>query len=110
MPTPLTPLVLSDGSIVHVETFHTRAASQNDGAEILGGTAGEPAGEIAANMKDTTRIVQRVLGEFKDVVKQIEVKELEVEFSLSLSSEAGWFIGKASGEASLTITAKLQKD
>jgi hypothetical protein len=108
MSTLLSSLTLSDGSLVRFEMSHTDVPTQQDGGEVLGGPIEGAATMVSARMGDAVSVVQGVLGEFKSVLAQLEVSELEVEFGVSLSAEAGWFVGKAGGEASLTIRAKVQ--
>ena len=109
MSTSLAALALSDGSIVQVETSHTDLPPQDVGGEILGGPIDQAVAMVGARMEDAVTVVQGVLAEFKSALTQLEVSELEIEFGVSLSAEAGWFVGKAGGEASLTIRAKVQR-
>ncbi|MCB0973305.1 MAG: hypothetical protein KDB86_01970 [Actinobacteria bacterium] len=103
----LTGVQLSDGSRLWVGTSDARAL-EDGGSEILAGGTERLGERLAIRFDGATTVIQRVIGELRGSLSELELREAEVEFAVSLSAEAGWFLGKAGGEASLTVRAKLQ--
>lgn len=73
--------------------------------EVLAGGTVEHGVQAVIAASDVLAGVTSLLDDIRNTISASNVSNLEVEIAISLGGEAGWFVGKVSGEAGVTIKA-----
>jgi len=93
---------LEDGTLVEVEAAATSAEQIADhGPEFVAGVTMESIRPLLL------RVTKPLVSVWRELNKDLEVQEAEVEIGLGFEGEGRLFVAKAKGSANLTVRLKL---
>ncbi|MFN8052859.1 MAG: CU044_2847 family protein [Acidimicrobiales bacterium] len=99
-----------EGVQVLFEVVEAAVAVAPGASEVLAGDGAleQAAEKVVADFGGVTTQISAVVGSVASALSGLEVEKVEVELGLTLGAEVGWFVGKATGEASIVVRCTVK--